>query len=84
MSFKVVIPARYNSTRLPGKPLIEIGKILETDFYEDEKKNLYYRDFPDSSKLNEDSIYPHHSQERGFWVIKDGYTVNLSVVNWIN
>ena len=25
MSFKVVIPARFNSTRLPGKPLIEIG-----------------------------------------------------------
>ena len=27
MSFKVVIPARYNSTRLPGKPLIEINGI---------------------------------------------------------
>ena len=27
MAFKVVIPARYNSTRLPGKPLIEIGGI---------------------------------------------------------
>jgi 3-deoxy-D-manno-octulosonate cytidylyltransferase len=27
MVFKVVIPARYNSTRLPGKPLIEIGGI---------------------------------------------------------
>ena len=27
MSFKVVIPARFNSTRLPGKPLIEIGDI---------------------------------------------------------
>lgn len=67
-----------------NKPLIEIGKILETDFYEDEKKNLYYRDFPDSSKLNEDSIYPLHSQERDFWVIKDGYTVNLSVVNWMD
>ena len=25
MAFKVVIPARYNSTRLPGKPLIEIA-----------------------------------------------------------
>ncbi len=25
MSFKVVIPARYESTRLPGKPLIEIA-----------------------------------------------------------
>ena len=25
MSFKVVIPARYMSSRLPGKPLIEIG-----------------------------------------------------------
>ena len=27
MVFKVVIPARYNSTRLPGKPLIEIDGI---------------------------------------------------------
>jgi 3-deoxy-manno-octulosonate cytidylyltransferase (CMP-KDO synthetase) len=27
VSFKVVIPARYNSTRLPGKPLIEINGI---------------------------------------------------------
>ena len=27
MAFKVVIPARYKSTRLPGKPLIEIGGI---------------------------------------------------------
>jgi len=27
MTFKVVIPARYNSTRLPGKPLIKIGGI---------------------------------------------------------
>ena len=27
MTFKVVIPARYQSTRLPGKPLIEIGGI---------------------------------------------------------
>lgn len=27
MSFKVVIPARYNSSRLPGKPLIEIEGI---------------------------------------------------------
>ncbi|MDC0423097.1 3-deoxy-manno-octulosonate cytidylyltransferase [Methylophilaceae bacterium] len=27
MTFKVVIPARYMSTRLPGKPLIEIGGI---------------------------------------------------------
>lgn len=25
MNFKVVIPARYGSTRLPGKPLLEIG-----------------------------------------------------------
>ena len=25
MSFKVVIPSRYNSTRLAGKPLIEIA-----------------------------------------------------------
>ena len=27
MNFNVVIPARYESTRLPGKPLIEIGGI---------------------------------------------------------
>ena len=25
MSFKVVIPARYASTRLPGKPLLDLG-----------------------------------------------------------
>ena len=25
MTFKVVIPARYASTRLPGKPLLDIG-----------------------------------------------------------
>ena len=25
MSYRVVIPARYASTRLPGKPLVEIG-----------------------------------------------------------
>lgn len=25
MSFTVVIPARYQSTRLPGKPLADIG-----------------------------------------------------------
>ncbi len=27
MSFKVVIPARYNSTRLPAKPLLDIGGV---------------------------------------------------------
>ena len=27
MNFNVVIPARYESTRLPGKPLLEIGGI---------------------------------------------------------
>ena len=27
MTFKVVIPARYHSSRLPGKPLIEIAGI---------------------------------------------------------
>ena len=27
MKFNVVIPARYESTRLPGKPLIEIAGI---------------------------------------------------------
>ena len=27
MSFNVVIPARYSSSRLPGKPLIEIAGI---------------------------------------------------------
>ena len=25
MGFKVYIPARYASTRLPGKPLLEVG-----------------------------------------------------------
>ncbi|MBU4150158.1 MAG: 3-deoxy-manno-octulosonate cytidylyltransferase, partial [Gammaproteobacteria bacterium] len=25
LSFKVVIPARFASTRLPGKPLLDIG-----------------------------------------------------------
>jgi 3-deoxy-manno-octulosonate cytidylyltransferase (CMP-KDO synthetase) len=35
MEFKVVIPARYGSTRLPGKPLIEIaGKPLLQHVYE--------------------------------------------------
>ena len=29
MSFSVVIPARYGSTRLPGKPLLDIaGKTM--------------------------------------------------------
>jgi 3-deoxy-manno-octulosonate cytidylyltransferase (CMP-KDO synthetase) len=27
MTFKVIIPARYDSSRLPGKPLIEIAGI---------------------------------------------------------
>ena len=27
MSFNVVIPARYSSSRLPGKPLIEIAGV---------------------------------------------------------
>jgi 3-deoxy-manno-octulosonate cytidylyltransferase (CMP-KDO synthetase) len=35
MSFKVVIPARYASTRLPGKPLIDIaGKPMIAHVYE--------------------------------------------------
>lgn len=35
MSFKVVIPARYASTRLPGKPLLEIaGKPMIQHVYE--------------------------------------------------
>jgi len=35
MSFKVVIPARYASTRLPGKPLLEIfGKTMIQHVYE--------------------------------------------------
>ncbi|MGB9194926.1 MAG: 3-deoxy-manno-octulosonate cytidylyltransferase, partial [Azonexus sp.] len=25
LAFKVVIPARYASTRLPGKPLLDLG-----------------------------------------------------------
>ncbi|MDA9211225.1 3-deoxy-manno-octulosonate cytidylyltransferase, partial [Methylophilaceae bacterium] len=27
MRFNIVIPARYDSSRLPGKPLLEIGGI---------------------------------------------------------
>lgn len=35
MSFKVVIPARYGSTRLPGKPLLDIaGKPMVAHVYE--------------------------------------------------
>jgi 3-deoxy-manno-octulosonate cytidylyltransferase (CMP-KDO synthetase) len=35
MAFKVVIPARYGSTRLPGKPLLELaGKPLVQHVYE--------------------------------------------------
>ena len=35
MSFKIVIPARYQSTRLPGKPLLNIaGKPMIQHVYE--------------------------------------------------
>jgi len=35
MSFKVIIPARYNSTRLPGKPLLDVaGKTMIQRVYE--------------------------------------------------
>tara|TARA_B100001093_G_scaffold297139_1_gene283354 strand:- start:2657 stop:3910 length:1254 start_codon:yes stop_codon:yes gene_type:complete len=74
-----------NNLKLVTKgPLVEIGKILETDFYEDKKKNLYYKDFSTSSKLNDDNINKFYIKDRDFWVIKDGYTVNLSIVNWMD
>ena len=35
MSFKIIIPARYASTRLPGKPLLDIaGKPMLQHVYE--------------------------------------------------
>ena len=35
MSFSIIIPARYASTRLPGKPLLEIaGKPMIQHVYE--------------------------------------------------
>jgi len=45
MSYKVIIPARLGSTRLPGKPLKEInGKTLIQKVFKKKKKvklNLY-------------------------------------------
>lgn len=41
MPFKVVIPARYASTRLPGKPLLDIaGKPMIQHVYERAKESL--------------------------------------------
>jgi len=40
MSFVVVIPARYESTRLPGKPLLEIaGKSMIERAWESAKQS---------------------------------------------
>ena len=40
MSFIVIIPARYSSTRLPGKPLVDIrGKPMIQRVYELAKKS---------------------------------------------
>jgi 3-deoxy-manno-octulosonate cytidylyltransferase (CMP-KDO synthetase) len=49
MSFKVVIPARYASTRLEGKPLLDIAgkpmvvRVAEQASKSGAKRN-YYRD----------------------------------------
>lgn len=41
MSFKIVIPARYESSRLPGKPLLDIaGKPMIQHVYERAKESL--------------------------------------------
>jgi 3-deoxy-manno-octulosonate cytidylyltransferase (CMP-KDO synthetase) len=41
MSFKIIIPARYASTRLPGKPLLDIaGKPMIQHVYERAKESL--------------------------------------------
>ena len=41
MSFKVIIPARYNSSRLPGKPLVDIaGKPMIQHVYERAQESL--------------------------------------------
>ena len=40
MSFTIVIPARYNSSRLPGKPLADIcGKPMIQHVYEQALKS---------------------------------------------
>ena len=40
MSFYVIIPARYSSSRLPGKPLMDLGgKPLIQRVYEVAKKS---------------------------------------------
>jgi 3-deoxy-manno-octulosonate cytidylyltransferase (CMP-KDO synthetase) len=40
MSFSIIIPARYASTRLPGKPLVDIaGKTMIQRVYEQAKKS---------------------------------------------
>ena len=40
--FKVVVPARYASTRLPAKPLLDLGGIYRfpVDWYESYRKNF--------------------------------------------
>ncbi|MEE8057447.1 MAG: 3-deoxy-manno-octulosonate cytidylyltransferase [Pseudomonadales bacterium] len=44
MSFTVIIPARYASTRLPGKPLVDIaGKPMIQRVYEQAKQSLAER-----------------------------------------
>ena len=41
MTFKIVIPARYASTRLPGKPLLDIaGKPMIQHVYERAQESL--------------------------------------------
>jgi 3-deoxy-manno-octulosonate cytidylyltransferase (CMP-KDO synthetase) len=44
MSFTVIIPARYQSTRLPGKPLLDIlGKTMIQRVYEQARKSGCHR-----------------------------------------
>ena len=40
MNFKIIIPARYNSSRLPGKPLLDIaGKPMIQHVFERAKES---------------------------------------------
>lgn len=58
MNFVGIIPARYASTRFPGKPLVEIsGKIMIQRVYEQVSKNL-------------DTVYVATDDERIFNAVK--------------
>ena len=71
MSFVVVIPARYHSTRLPGKPLLEIAG-----------KSMIQRAWEGAKQSSADAVIVATDDQRIYQAVRDfGADVEMTSID---